>query len=338
MYELKVLIAALKQVKRPNIFLWNLLINGIKEENKKKFEVHFKKSRRLMAPFTAPFVAGELLEKEGFYSREFEPGVVKPLRRANANELFEQQFGQTIYGNSVSTADVATGQMAEELIELDESIVRRELWMLGQYLTTGIVPIVGKTVDRAIKYYSDNIEALGGTDKWDNAASNPIDDIKRWQLKIQKDTGTIIDSIIMTPAAASAFRNHPKVIEQLKLTQADQLRVNPRSLGDGVTFIGTIPDLNVDIYTYVDWVINPVSGLEESIIPEGGVIACKAKSIKVHYGAIAQIVDKKRQIFVGARIPKHWIDETNDNEFIRLASAPLIVPEDADAHYYSKVV
>lgn len=59
--------------------------------------------------------------------------------------------------------------MAEELIELDESIVRRELWMLGQYLTTGIVPIVGKTVDRAIKYYSDNIEGIGGTDKWDNA-------------------------------------------------------------------------------------------------------------------------------------------------------------------------
>ena len=51
-----------------------------------------------------------------------------------------------------------------------------------------------------------------------------------------------------------------------------------------------------------------------------------------------QMVDKKKQIFVGTRIPKHWVDEAEDNEYLRLASAPLIVPEDVDAHYYSKVV
>ena len=76
----------------------------------------------------------------------------------------------------------------------------------------------------------------------------------------------------------------------------------------------------------------------EPIIPDGGVIACRAKSMSVHYGAIAQMVDKKKQIFVGTRIPKHWVDEAEDNEYLRLASAPLIVPEDVDAHYYSKVV
>ena len=291
-----------------------------------------------MAPFTAPYVGGEILEKEGFHAREFEPGVLKPLRRANANELFEQNFGQTIYGDSVSNADVATGQVAEELLELDESIVRRELWILGKFLTDGITPVFGKTVDRAIKYYCSNIEVLMGTDKWDNSASDPISDIRRWQLTIQEKTGIIIDSVVLTPAAAKAFRNNLKVIEQLKLTQVDQLRVNPRSLGDGVTYLGVIPDLNVDIYTYVDWVINPVTNVEEMIIPDGGVIACKAKSVTVNYGAVAQIVDKKRQIFVGARIPKHWVDENNDNEFLRLASAPLLVPEDVDGHYYSKVV
>lgn len=338
MYDLKTLIAALIQTKRPNLFLWTLLMGSVETHKTRKFEIHFKKSRRIMAPFTAPYIGGELLEKEGFEVREFEPGIIKPFRRANANELLEQQFGQTIYGNTVSGADEGLTQVAKELKELDEAIIRRELWMLGQYLSTGIVPMKGKTTDRAIKYGSANIEVLGGTDKWDNAGSNPIEDIRRWQLQIQEDTGVIVDSVVLTPKAAKAFRNHAKVIEQLKLTQADQLRVNPRSLGDGTTFLGTIPDLNVDIYTYVDWVVNPLTMQNESIIPDGGVIACRAKSMSVHYGAIAQMVDKKKQIFVGNRIPKHWVDEAEDNEYLRLASAPLIVPEDVDAHYYSKVV
>ena len=51
MYELEVLIAALGQIKKPNMFLWNLLVRATKIRDKRKFEVHTKSARRVMAPF-----------------------------------------------------------------------------------------------------------------------------------------------------------------------------------------------------------------------------------------------------------------------------------------------
>ncbi|MEG1087683.1 MAG: hypothetical protein RSD79_06415, partial [Cetobacterium sp.] len=57
-----------------------------------------------------------------------------------------------------------------------------------------------------------------------------------------------------------------------------------------------------------------------------------------HYGAIAQIVDKDKELFTGSRIPKTWVDIKNDTENIQIASAPLIVPDDAAAFFCAKVV
>ena len=44
MYDLKTLIAALIQTKRPNLFLWTLLMGSVETHKTRKFEIHFKKS------------------------------------------------------------------------------------------------------------------------------------------------------------------------------------------------------------------------------------------------------------------------------------------------------
>lgn len=339
LYELQVLIAALKQRKKPNMFLWNLLVRGTKARDKAKFEVQTKKSRRYMAPFVGKYENGVVLMNEGHNVEVFQPGQIKPIVRAEANDLLEKQFGGTIYDSDVTIDDLVDDKQAEELAILNESIDRTEYWMLGQMLTKGQIPIVGKAIDTALKYNSDpsNFEVLSGTSLWTSEASDPLKYIEDKQTKILKDTGILIDSLVLTPSAATAFKNHPKVEKKLDLQQADILRIQPRSLGEGATYIGTITELNIDVYKFVDWVTNAETGNDESILPEGGALFVKAKSVEVHYGAIAQIPwgEQKRQLFVGSRIPKYYID--NDAEMLRLASAPFPMPDDVDGFAFSVV-
>ena len=340
MYELQVLIAALGQIKRPNMFLWNLLVRATKERETAKFEVHTKNARRTMAPFVGKYSGGQFFEKDGFTINEFEPGKIMPKTVAHADDLLKQQFGQTQYGNYVSAEDRAVNQLVDELEELDTAITRTENWMLGKLMTTGVMPIVGKTVNRAITFGEANTEDLSGNDLWsDTTNSDPINYIKIKQLEVLKETGILIDSIVLGSDTATAFQNHPKVTEKLKYTSADVLRIEPRSLGDGAKYLGTIPELNVDIYVFVDWVINPETKEEEEIFPSKGILGVKKGSVVVNYGAIAQLNDaEENQIFIGNRIPKRWADKDNDVKYLRLGSAPLPVPDDARGWFYSAVL
>lgn len=340
MYELQVLIAALGQIKKPNMFLWNLLVRKTVERETAKFEVHTKNARRRMAPFVGKYSGGQLFKKEGFTINEFEPGKIMPKTLARADELLQQQFGQNQYGTYVSPEDRAINQIVDELEELDIAIIRTENWMLSKLMTTGVIPIVGETVNRAITFGEANIEVLSGTDLWsDITNSDPIDYIKTKQLEVLKETGILIDSIVLGSDAATAFQNHPKVTEKLKYTSADVLRIEPRSLGDGAKFLGTIPELNVDIYTFVDWVINPENDKEEEIFPSNGILGVKKGSIVVNYGAISQMNEaKQNQIFIGSRIPKTWVDEDKDTKYLRLGSTPLPVPDDAKGWFFAEVL
>ena len=338
-YNLKMLILALSQTKKPNLFLWNLLVKGIKAETKRKFEVHLRKAKRSITPFVGPDMPGVYLGREEFAIEDFEPPMIKPVRTAHANEVFKQGFGQNIYGDTAPNAE-AQNTLASELVDLDDAITRKENIMLAELLTTGKMSIKGKGVSReAISYGTDpeNFETLTGAEAWNKPGSDPFADLERWQMLVLKKTGILIDSVVMTMKAKEAFMVNPKIIEKLKYTDQNILRIEPRKLGDGASYLGTIPDLNIDFYSFIDWYTDE-KGEEVELLPNGGVLACKAKSVTVHYGAISQMVDGVRSIFTGARVPKHWVDEDADLEKIRLSASPLPVLEDADSIIFANVI
>jgi hypothetical protein len=339
MYDLKAIIAALSQMKKPNLFLWNLLVKAIKTEDTKRFEVHTRKAKRKITPFVGPNMPGVFLGRDEFSISEFEPPMIKPVRTAHANDIFKQQFGQTVYGDQApGTSGLRT--LTSELVELDDAITRKENIMLAELLTTGKMSIQGKGVSReAISYGTDseNFETLTGTDAWNNTGSDPLSDLGRWQMLVLKKTGILIDSVVLTLKAKDAFMKNEEVIKVLKYTEQNIARVEPRKLGDGASYIGTIPELNIDIYSFVDWYTDD-SGTEVELLPDGGVLACRSKSVTVHYGAIGQLVNGVNSIFKGDRIPKHWVDEDADIEKIRLSASPLPVLDDADSIIFADVI
>jgi len=282
---------------------------------------------------------GVFLGRDEFSITEFEPPMIKPVRTAHANDVFQQGFGQNIYGDRAQKAS-GMKTLVGELIELDDAITRKENIMLAELITTGKMSIQGKGVSReAISYGTDseNFETLTGTDAWNKETSNPLADLERWQMLVLKKTGILIDSVVLTLKAKEAFMGNEKVKEKLKYTHVNEVRVEPRKLGDGASYIGTIPELNLDIYSFIDWYTDD-KGDEVELLPDGGVLACRSKSVTVHYGAISQMVKGTNSIFTGERIPKHWVDEDADVEKIRLSASPLPVLEDADSIIFATVI
>lgn len=73
----------------------------------------------------------------------------------------------------------------------------------------------------AANYGTNNKLALTGTDRWDNPASDPFDDVDTAREQIRKQIGRRPNKMVLGPTVLTALRRHPKVLARLS-TAADQ--------------------------------------------------------------------------------------------------------------------
>ena len=76
----------------------------------------------------------------------------------------------------------------------------------------------------------------------------------------------------MGKTVAAAFVNHPKVKELLDVKNYNLAVIQPRQLPNGVTYIGTIHEIGLDIYKYNEWYLddwtNPAKPEDKPLVPE----------------------------------------------------------------------
>lgn len=70
-------------------------------------------------------------------------------------------------------------------------------------------------------YGANNKLALTGTDRWDNPASDPFDDVDVAREQIRAQIGRRPNKMVLGPKVLTALRRHPKVLARLS-TAADQ--------------------------------------------------------------------------------------------------------------------
>lgn len=339
-YALVTLVAALAQMKFPQTFMYTYAVGEEKVHPTEKFEIHTKKANRRMAPFVGEYSDGAYIEKTGFAIEEFEPPIIKPYMVAKADRILKQQFGQTIYGNSISTDDRKLIKVGEELGELDNMIIRRESWMIMKLLTEGIIPVIGEGVNRAITYGDANIEKMLGDSLWTSPNSDPLALLQEKIQEVGKETGNGIDTLIMSHDAYEAFEKHPIVNEYLKHNNAALIHLEPKDVPEGGKYMGYIPKLGVAIYTFSEWYYNEVTKKEEALLPPGAVVGLKKGFIKMNYGAITQIPDgeEEEQLFIEKRVPHTWVKPGSNKRNVQLQSKPLPVPNDARGWFTVTVI
>ncbi|MDP5277149.1 major capsid protein [Chengkuizengella axinellae] len=343
-YDPRTMLEAIKQMKPVRTYLKDTFFTTTRTFTTEKVDVDYYKGRRKMAPFVSPRIAGKVMEREGFNTKTFAPPMIQPERVITAEDLTQRTMGEHVY--SGTTPDERQAEMmAHDLMELDEMITRREEWMVSQALFSGQIHMIGEGVDQILDYDFTNKISLSGGDSWDDPNSDPYADLKNWRLSIIQKSGITPDRVIMASDVVDVFIKHPKMKEMLDNRRIILGQINPQALPNGVTYIGSISALGLDIYSYDEWYLDtetdPKNHTEKPMVPEGTLLigSTRARSSML-YGAVTIIKDDSNNFvtYEGTRIPDSWVQKRPSARFLQINSRPLPVPHEVDSWYVAKVV
>lgn len=338
-YDPRTMLEAVRQMHPFRTFLKDTFFGHAVSVTTDYVDVDYYKGRRRMAPFVAPKLAGKMIEREGFHTKTYKAPMLKPKRILTADDLMKRSMGEHIY--SGRTPDQrAMEHLAQDLADLDEAITRREEWMVAQVLFTGKVEMVGEGVKETLDFQFTNKTEISQADKkWTSAKSDPIADLQSWRQAIIKDSGITPDMVIIASDVVHAFINHPSVQKILDNKRIELGKIEPRLLPNGVTYIGSIPLLGMDIYSYDEWYVDEVDDQIKSLVPSGTVLVAstRAKS-SFMYGAVTLQAGESFHTFEGSRIPKTWMKEDPDARHIQIYSRPVPVPHEVNSWYVAKVL
>lgn len=337
-FNLKTLTDIVSQTKKPKNFLYGLLVGQETAEKTQKFEIHTREAGREKAPLVGKRQNGIFIRKEAFSVQVVEPPYIKLNAVNEAEALFEQQFGQIEYDNPIEAGKM---MLADTMRKFKEIGFRTRQWMLIETLRTGVCPMESGTA--GIKYGDINKEVLTGNDLFSSPNCNPIEYLEKKQTEIQKETGVVIDTIIVSPDVAGAFLKNEKVKEYLNTRHANYVRVEDSKAenDDGRKEIAYLPTLGLTIYSFVDWYKDMETENEEQVIPAKTCIGVKAKSFAFRYGAMALRPEQGQtaKLMVKKEVVRKWEPDTSEDQELQYFSRPLCVPrEDVKSWFIATVL
>ena len=149
----------------------------------------------------------------------------------------------------------------------------------------------------------------------------------------------------MADDVATAFIAHPKVQKMLDVRNYQLAVIQPRQLPDGVTYLGSIQELGLDIYTYNEWYLDdwttPETPVNNPMVPDGTLALLSSNAnYSMLYGAVTKLDDASKKFVTveGKYVPNTWIEHKPDRRFLQLSSAPLAVPHAVDSWFVAKVL
>lgn len=313
--------------------------------NTESVDVDFVKGTRKVAPFVHRIIGGKTVPNTGYETKTYKPPLVAPDKITTVDDLLKRRPGESLVSGR-SPAERAVLKMSDDFRELRDMISRREELMCVQSIFTGKIPIIGEGLNEVIDFGFTNTEVISAaTKKWSNAGSDPIGDLKRWHKQVQKTGFTNCNACVMADDVATAFVGHEKVQKVLDVRNYNLAVIQPRQLPNGVTYVGTIHELGMDVYTYNEWYLddwtNPETPEEKPLVPDGMLAMLSTNAnYSMYYGAITLIDEgtKEFKTVEGKYVPDTWVKRKPARRFLQLQSAPLSVPHDVDSWFAAKVL
>lgn len=313
--------------------------------NTESVDVDFVKGTRKVAPFVHRIIGGKTVPNTGYETKTYKPPLVAPDKITTVDDLLKRRPGESLVSGR-SPAERAVLKMSDDFRELRDMISRREELMCVQSIFTGQIPIIGEGLNEVIDFGFTNTEVISAaTKKWSNAGSDPIGDLKRWHKQVQKTGFTNCNACVMADDVATAFVGHEKVQKVLDVRNYNLAVIQPRQLPNGVTYVGTIHELGMDIYTYNEWYLDdwtdPETPEEKPLVPNGMLAMLSTNAnYSMYYGAITLIDEgtKEFKTVEGKYVPDTWVKRKPARRFLQLQSAPLSVPHDVDSWFTAQVL
>ncbi|MBK6423881.1 MAG: major capsid protein [Gemmatimonadetes bacterium] len=330
-FSTDVLLGVVEGLKTPNPALLERYFPTIQQSEAEQIHFDTIKSRRRIAPFVSPLVAGKVVESQGWKANTFSPAYIKDKRRFDPDKPFKRIAGEQI-GGRLTPQQRLDAYLATELDDQVNMVTRRLEVMASEALRTAKVTVTGEGYGTVVVDFGRDPAltpaALAGTDKWTDPGSTPLDDLQDWSDLVLEKSGTTPVDVVMGVAAWKAFRTHDTVAKRLDVLriQNNGIDVGAQQI-EGLTPRGTIDGFN--IWTYGGWYEDPDTGAVTPIWPAD--IVGMASALVEGVRAFGGIKDPKAGAPGRALLPKMWIEEDPAVTWLMLQAAPLVVPTRPDA-------
>ena len=331
---------ALKKILPPqyNPALKNHLVKGTVTFSTKEVAFDKIKKGRKLAPLVSPMVGGKPQKTKASKMVSVEPAYVKPTDVVTSDRIMVRQPGENLMGDQ-TPAQRLNVVRADILLEHDESIDRREEWMIAEVLKTGAVTLEAEgfeTLHVDFGRSPENNVTLSGSDKWSvldkNTSQKPMDDIEDWSSRCN----IVADYVCMGRDAWRQFRQFKCVKDVLDTRRGSksELELGPMNNAH-YQWVGTIGSM--DIFVYIG-AYEDDTGADQLYVDANGVMVT-GKSIELYmgYGGIQDVKANAQGIVAATRYPSNWYQDNPSVEMIQTQSAPVPILLDADEVCYARV-
>lgn len=345
-YDPRTMGKLVERMPKVHTFIKSTFFRNMETFDTQKIDVDFKKGNRQLAPFVHKKIGGATIDNEGYQTNTYEPPLVAPNKITTVDDILKRTPGESLY-NGKSPNQRAVEKMQRDFTELDEMITRREEWMCCQALFTGKIPILdkdGKELQAEIDFSFTNKETLAAAKKWNAVQGGKIKQLKEWRKQVQKTGFVNCNVCLMGADALEAFLTDEEVQKVLDVRRFEVAVIAPKELPNGATYVGTIHELAMDIYTYNEWYLDnwtdKTKPEDKPLLPANVVALLSTEaSYSMYYGAVGVVDETGKSIGVaeGSRIPEQWVKRSPARRFLQLNSAPLCVPHEVDSWFVAIV-
>lgn len=329
-----VLAKVVENLPQPAPFILNSFFREVQTEESEEIHFDVATSRRRLAPFVSPLVAGKVVASLGSTVKTFKPAYVKDKRVFTASRPFKRMMGERI-GGSMSPAQRMQALLATDLVDQLEMLTRRQEVMAIEALRTGAITVTGDEYPTVVVDFGRDAAltvALTSGDRWGEAGVEPLDSLQTWSLLVSQKSAATATQVIMDLKAWTLFSASTKVLKLLDRFRGSE-QLDPTVVGEGGRFMGSIG--NFDIWVYTGWYEDPATGNLTPYLPDHTVIITGAQLEGVRaYGAIK---DEEAGFQAVPYFTKSWVEKDPAVRLLMMQSAPLPVPYRINASFCATV-
>lgn len=330
MFSTASLVAAVEQLNKPHRWLESEFFGERTDVTDEFVVIEVEKCGRTLAPYVSPLHEGKVIDRGTRQVKVIKPAYLKPKMVTHAGEHLKRGLGEQLLGTA-TPGERDAAQLAKDLDKLSDTIYRRKEVMCRDALFDAKIVIKGDGVEELVDFGRDASLSgkLGGSSRWDQSGSDPIAAIREKCDLVLDKSGNAVTRLIMGKAALAAFLAHGKVKDKLDNRRMELGLVKPSQMPKGVVYVGSLMDPFVDIYTYTDWYVDPLTGLTVPMVPSKNVIFIADSARRVmHHGVIR---DYDAGLAAMEIFPKSWVTKDPSVRHLMLQSAPMPVPVEVDA-------
>lgn len=332
------LLQAMERITPPASFLLDTFFPVIPQVAvQTRIAVEYRKRARRLAPFVTRGGKGLNLDREDSKLDIYTPPMIGPRRILDPDIVNERGFGENIY-STVTPAQRAAAQQAEDLVELQNSIINRKSKMAADLLQTGKCDIYGYADDGktalldTVDYGFDH--TVTPTTKWDQAGATIYSDIKNASEMVQEDAGLVPTVMVCGKNIADYLLNNDQIMKWLSIPLASNLslmNIQPTIVSPQVMRIGVIQSLNLEVYTYAETYVDDDGKVQSFLDSDTAVLAVPGKGRQLH-GAVTLVNDAGNgyDTYAAKYVPYYMGSKESQQVALAMYSRCVLAPECVD--------